>query len=76
MSILAFNKYPLLEKTILVGLVTSIFMQLLPNAQASVPDILVSTGVIIVISSLTSSWLRDRGKTWAHSGARLLVLSP
>jgi hypothetical protein len=72
MSISAFTNYPLLEKTVLVGLVTSIFMQLLPQGQATVVDILVSTAVIIFISSFVSSWLSDRGTTWAHSGVSFI----
>jgi hypothetical protein len=63
-----FTKYPLLEKTVLVGLVTTIFLQLLPNSEASTLDVLVSAGMIIVISSFVSTWLAGRGRSWARSG--------
>ena len=67
-SISAFAKYPLLEKTILVGLVTTIFLQLLPNSEASVLDVTISAGVVIFLSSFVSSWLSAKGRTWAQSG--------
>jgi len=69
MSITAFTKYPLLEKTVLVGLVTAIFLQLLPDTQARVIDVVAGAGAIIFISSFVGSWLSSRGSTWATSGA-------
>lgn len=68
-EISAFTKYPLLEKTVLVGLVTTIFLQLLPNSSTSVVDVVFSTGLIIFISSFVSTWLSNNGRNWARSGA-------
>lgn len=67
-SINAFTNYPLLEKTVLAGLVTTIFLQLLPNSQVSVIGVLASTGVIVFISSYVGSWLSSNGRSWARSG--------
>lgn len=67
-SVSALTKYPLLEKTVLVGLVTTIFLQLLPSSEASVIEVTLGAGLIIFLSSFVSSWLSDRGRTWARSG--------
>ena len=66
------TQYPLVEKTILVGIITTIFLQFLPGTGASTIDVLVSAGLIIFISSFVSTWLSNRGQSWAESGVSFL----
>lgn len=68
----ALTKYPLLEKTILVGLITTIFLRLLPSTQASLFDVIISAGLLIFIGSFVSTWLSSNGRTWARSGVSFI----
>lgn len=64
----AMLNHPLVEKTLLVGLVVTIFAQLLPNADAGVLQITLGVGAIVVSSAYVSYWLGARGRTWATAG--------
>ena len=61
--------HPLVEKTLLVGLVTTIFLQLVPDTEAGVFEITVGVGIIIVVSSFVGHWLHRRGTIWTSSAA-------
>lgn len=66
---LALINHPLIEKTILVGLVTTIFWQLIPNTDQSLVEIVLGVAVIVIINSWVSGWLAGRGTSWAVTGA-------
>ena len=51
----------LLEKIVLIGLVTFIFSRMLPGSDPTAVDILVGVGIIVVVNTLISSLLVRRG---------------
>jgi len=59
--------HPLIEKTLLVGFVTTIFLQLVPEVDAGLLEITTGVGVIVVASSFIGYWLAQRGTTWTSS---------
>lgn len=61
-------KYPLVEKTLLVGLVVTIFLQLPPDVNVGPLRVTFGTGLIVVASTYVSKWLVARGRTWAATG--------
>ena len=68
--------HPLFEKTILVALVTTIFLQLAPNPEASVIEIIFGVGIIVVASSYLGHFLCRFGKTkWGTTFVNLLATS-
>lgn len=54
----------LLEKFVLVSLVTVIFSRILPDAQASVASVAIGVGVVIVANTVISELLVRRGVRW------------
>ncbi len=64
----------LLEKVVLVGLVSIIFSKLL-TLEASALEIVVAVGVVVVVNALISSWLTRRGATWERVGVTFIVMS-
>ena len=69
----ALINHPLFEKTILVGLITTIFLQLAPNPNTGVVQITIGVGVIIVSSSFVGHWLCRRGSSWTTTTADLVA---
>lgn len=65
----------LLEKTVLVGLVTVIFVQTLPGVRASSIQIIAAVGFVIVLNSLASHWLAERGTRWRSTLREFVVMS-
>ena len=51
----------LLEKVVLIGLVSVIFSRMLPGADPAAIDVLIAVGVLVVINTLVSSLLVRRG---------------
>ena len=51
----------LLEKVVLIGLVSVIFSRLLPGADPAAIDVLIAVGVLVVVNTLVSSVLVRRG---------------
>lgn len=64
--------HPLVEKTLLVGLVTTIFLQLVPENNAGVVEVTLGVGVIVVASSFVSYWLALRGTDWTSTAGDFL----
>ena len=64
--------HPLVEKTLLVGLVITIFLQLVPDADATVVQVTFGVGVIVVASAYVSYWLGARGRSWAAAGGSFI----
>jgi hypothetical protein len=59
----------LLEKIVLVGLVTVIFAQVLPGVRASNLQVAIGVALLIIANSAVSRWLVGQGVSWA-SGLR------
>jgi hypothetical protein len=51
----------LLEKVVLIGLVSVIFSRMLPGADPAAIDVLVGAGIVVVVNTLISSLLVRRG---------------
>ncbi len=64
--------HPLLEKTLLVGLVITIFLQLVPESEETLPRVTLGVGVIVVVSAYVSYWLDLRGRSWAAAGGSFI----
>ena len=69
----ALINHPLFEKTILVGLITTIFLQLAPNPNTGVVQITAGVGVVIVSSSFVGHWLCRHGSNWTTTTADLVA---
>lgn len=65
----------LLEKTVLVGLVTVIFSQMLPGLDAAPIRTMIAVGIVIVINSLASHWLALRGTHWKSTLVEFITMS-
>ena len=65
----------LLEKFVLVSLVTVIFSRILPNAQASVMSVAVGVGVVIVANTVVSELLVRRGVHWGAAAREFVVMA-
>ncbi len=57
----------LVEKLVLTSLITVIFAQLVPDNDASPPQIAIAVGVLVVSSSAVSHWLSRRGVSWSST---------
>ncbi|HYI14546.1 MAG TPA: hypothetical protein VEX37_04100 [Thermomicrobiales bacterium] len=55
----------LAEKTVLIGLVSVVFVQTLPGVSASLLQIVFAVGVVVVANSLVSHWFAQRGRHWS-----------
>lgn len=60
--------HPLVEKTVLVGLVVTIFTQFAPDPDDGVLRITLGVGSIVTASAYVSYWLGGRGRNWAAAG--------
>lgn len=52
----------LLEKVVLIGLVSVIFSRMLPGADPAAIDVIVGTGVLVILNTVVSSLLVRRGE--------------
>lgn len=64
----------LIEKIILVGLVSIIFAQILPETQASNLEIGVAVAFVIILNTIISHWLARRGTEWRHTLTQFLAM--
>jgi hypothetical protein len=65
----------LIEKIVLISLVSIIFAQVLPGVQASLPEIAVGVAFIIVINTVLSHWLARRGTHWGSVLREFIVMA-
>ena len=67
----------LVEKVVLLALISVIFAQVLPDIRASNIGIAVGVTVLVIANAAVSQWLRRRGHSWANTaqqfGAMLLI---
>ncbi|MGB3735030.1 MAG: hypothetical protein WA964_08750, partial [Ilumatobacter sp.] len=66
---------PIVEKTVLVGLVTVIFLQLLPAIDIGPIEAVVGVGMIIALNSAIGRWLVRRGTTWRSTGTQFAAMA-
>ena len=71
----ALINHPLFEKTVLVALVTGIFLQLVPTMSGSLIAVGVGVAIIIVSSSFIGHWLCRHGSTWTTTTADIVATS-
>jgi len=65
----------LLEKIVMVSLVSIIFAQVLPGVQASNLAIAVGVAFVIIINTVLSHWLARRGTHWASALREFVVMA-
>jgi hypothetical protein len=64
----------LVEKIVLVGLVTVIFAQILPGVVATTLQIMIGVAFVIALNTLLSHWLARRGTEWRSAIVQFLVM--
>jgi ABC-type multidrug transport system permease subunit len=62
------------EKTVLVGLMSIIFAQVLPNADVNNFQLFSGTAVIVVANSFISHWLALRGTQWKNTFIEFIAM--
>ena len=65
----------LIEKIVLISLVSIIFAQVLPGVQASLLEIAVGVAFVIVINTVLSHWLARRGTNWGSVLREFIVMA-
>jgi hypothetical protein len=65
----------LIEKIVLISLVSAIFAQVLPGVQASLLEIAIGVAFVIVINTALSQWLARRGTDWGSTLRQFIVMS-
>ena len=56
------------EKVVLIALLSIIFGRAIPQSNASIPEVFFGVAVLVVSNALLSQWLRDRGHSWSSVG--------
>lgn len=70
---LRLTEYPRMEKTILTGLTVAVFSQLF-EVQATVLQITLACGFIVLVNASFREVMRHRGVSWANSLAQFVAL--
>jgi hypothetical protein len=65
----------LLEKIVLVSMVSLIFGKILPNRTASDLQLLVGIAFVIIANTAISHWLAKRGREWSHTLTQFVVMA-
>jgi hypothetical protein len=65
----------LLEKFILVSLVSIIFAQILPGVEATAVELSLAVAYLIVTNTIVSEWLARRGVGWASAAREFVVMA-
>jgi hypothetical protein len=65
----------LIEKFVLISLVSAIFAQVLPGVRASLLEIAIGVAFVIVINTALSHWLARRGTDWGSALRQFIVMS-
>ena len=63
------------EKIALVGLVSIIYVQILPEMNATVVQVAIFVAIFIVLNTLVSHWLARRGVGWASIVREFIVMA-
>lgn len=68
----AFVRGPLLEKVLLVSMVSIVFAQILPGVRATHTQVVLTVAVVVVLNSVASTWAAGRGAEWRSTAAQLV----
>ena len=69
------NVHALIEKIVLVGLVSIIFAQILPDVSSSNIWLFISVAAIITANAFISSWLARHGRSWVSTVRQFAVMA-
>jgi hypothetical protein len=64
----------LLEKIVMVALVSGIFAQILPDVQSTFLQLAIAVAFIIIVNSLLSQWLARRGTEWGSILQQFIIM--
>jgi hypothetical protein len=64
----------LLEKIVIVTLVSAIFAQILPGVQSTTLQLAIAVAFIIIVNSLLSQWLVRRGTEWGSILQQFIIM--
>jgi hypothetical protein len=70
-----FIHHELIEKIVLVSLLSIIFAQILPGVRANDVQIVIGISILIVINTELSQWLARRGTQWKSIVREFIVMS-
>ncbi len=70
-----FINYELIEKILLVSLLSIIFAQVLPDVRASNFQVAIGVSLLIIINTELSQWLSRRGAQWKSIIQEFIVMS-
>ena len=65
----------LLEKIVMVALVSAVFAQILPDVQSTFLQLAIGVAFIIIVNALLSQWLARRGTDWGSTLLQFIVMS-
>jgi hypothetical protein len=65
----------LVEKIVMVSLVSMIFAQILPDVQSTFLQLAIAVAFLIIVNSLLSHWLARRGREWSSILREFFVMS-
>ena len=65
----------LIEKIVMISLVSIIFAQVLPGVQASNLEVAIGVAFVIIVNTLLSHWLAQRGADWGSVLRQFIVMS-
>jgi hypothetical protein len=65
----------LLEKIVMVALVSAVFAQILPDVQSTFLQLAIGVAFIIIVNSALSHWLAQRGTTWSSILRQFIVMT-
>ncbi|MGD9894037.1 MAG: hypothetical protein AB7U18_22360 [Dehalococcoidia bacterium] len=65
----------LIEKVVLISLISIIFAQVLPNVQAGNLAIVIGVAVIVAVNAGVSHWLAQRGRDWTSIMQEFVVMA-
>lgn len=63
----------LLEKVVIMGLITVIFAQVLPEIESTTAGLFIGATILVVLNAAVSQFLRLRGRTWTAAGETFLI---
>lgn len=68
----AFVRGPLLEKIVLVSIVSVVFAQIVPGVRATTTQVVLTVAVVVVLNSVASHWVAGHGAQWRSTAAQFL----
>jgi len=68
-------RHGLIEKVVLVGLVTIIFAQMLPDIDANIIGLIVAVAFVIFVNAIVSHWFASRGTHWRSLATEFVAMA-